>query len=533
MTNNLFDSHSPHARPLYIWMGQIVDEVNWGENEPTTNYGPTDPKGWGKRYKIRVVGRDTQVKDVPDDQLEMAEVLLPVTAGSGLAGSKQTTNLNQGDFVMGFYKDGISGNQPCIIGCLPNNTQTPLFGGDPELGYIPRSGYFGKEETKPVATKDLAQNPVGSIPTAESASVAGSKQATVEKIDQAILGSKSYSIQKPYACDGPSSVISRVRAELSKITSFLNLIRSATAYYTNLITSVPEIFKTTQEIISSFMKLYVDFVRGELLKQVNFGLQFLFDFLPPSLIDTIGKNVDGLLENLHCIFENIMSGFGGLIGSLLEKFVDKFITTSTCAIESFIGDMLSTIVGPVIEGLSEFAGFIDNVLGLVDGALSMYSKITGALGSIFDIFGLILGAINGFTCEPMVKCDMAPEWNIWDGGNKFYTRTPPNFGDSLRVVIGSPTSVCESVPEICGPPAINISGGNGRGASGNAIIGRNGEILAVDVRNTGSNYTAPPGVTVVDSCGTGTGAVLRSRLGNPASTRNGRIRANVNTITRA
>lgn len=149
-----------HGKNEYYWfLAQVVDDSNWQGNINPKLHTRDDVPGWGYRYKIRIVGRDTRTKDTADDQLEMAEVLLPVTAGGGHGGSVQTPNIRQGSFVTGFYKDGQDATEPVITGILFNNSQTNLFGGDPEFGWIPRSGYFGLDGTKPVSTKNIEYRP--------------------------------------------------------------------------------------------------------------------------------------------------------------------------------------------------------------------------------------------------------------------------------------------------------------------------------------------------------------------------------------
>lgn len=154
----MFNNQIQGKNEYYWFLGQIVDEVNWQENINSKIHTRDDVPGWGYRYKIRIFGRDTRTKDVKDNELEMAEVILPVTAGSGHAGSCQTPNLRQGTFVVGFYKDGQDATEPVITGIFSNNSQTRLFSGDPQLGFIPRSGYFGRSGNKSVSTKNILVN---------------------------------------------------------------------------------------------------------------------------------------------------------------------------------------------------------------------------------------------------------------------------------------------------------------------------------------------------------------------------------------
>ena len=127
MTNNLFNSESVGAG-TYWWTGIVVSDVTWKGNQKAEKWSSIDElPGWGARYKVRIFGKHTDVKEkLSDDKLELCEVLYPVTAGSGHAASYQTSNLRQGSVVFGIYKDGIDGNEPLILGCIGNNEQTVL-----------------------------------------------------------------------------------------------------------------------------------------------------------------------------------------------------------------------------------------------------------------------------------------------------------------------------------------------------------------------------------------------------------------------
>ena len=54
----------------------------------------------------------------------MANVVLPVTAGSGHGGYFETPSLAAGSVVTGFFLDGEGGQEPYIDGILPNTNDT-------------------------------------------------------------------------------------------------------------------------------------------------------------------------------------------------------------------------------------------------------------------------------------------------------------------------------------------------------------------------------------------------------------------------
>jgi len=110
------------------WVGQIADDSTWRGNINAGKYPDKNSiPGWGRRYKVRIIGLHDQGEDqIPSDQLPWANVMYPITAGGGQAGAKATPNLRQGNMVFGFFLDGQDQQVPVIMGVLGNNSQTAL-----------------------------------------------------------------------------------------------------------------------------------------------------------------------------------------------------------------------------------------------------------------------------------------------------------------------------------------------------------------------------------------------------------------------
>ena len=110
------------------WIGQIPDDATWRDNINVGKYSKKDgQKGWGRRYKVRIIGiHDKDEETIPSDQLPWANIMYPVTAGSGTANAWQTSQIRQGNFVFGFWMDGPDQQVPVIMGILGNNQQTKL-----------------------------------------------------------------------------------------------------------------------------------------------------------------------------------------------------------------------------------------------------------------------------------------------------------------------------------------------------------------------------------------------------------------------
>ena len=118
-----FDLNAASSLPR--WFGRIVSSQSWQDNIEAAHFDPKDQKGWGYRYRVRYFGLHSgSTQDLPDEQLPMANVILPVTAGSGLGGFIDTPALSAGTIVTGVFLDGMAGQEPYIDGVLINSNNS-------------------------------------------------------------------------------------------------------------------------------------------------------------------------------------------------------------------------------------------------------------------------------------------------------------------------------------------------------------------------------------------------------------------------
>ena len=95
-------------------------------------------KGSGWYYKVRILG-DHGIKDeIPDEQLDYVQSLLPTTAGSGAAYKMRSVRISQGDTVFGI-RGGGKGGKPFILAVFPRTRNTKITDG--KFGTL--SGFFG------------------------------------------------------------------------------------------------------------------------------------------------------------------------------------------------------------------------------------------------------------------------------------------------------------------------------------------------------------------------------------------------------
>ena len=502
--NDLFNPENGGIANLYGWMGQIVDESNWFQNHANKEFKHKlhtrdDVAGFGYRYKVRIFGRDTRAKDVPDDQLEMAEVILPVTAGSGHAGSVQTPNLRQGMYVWGFYKDGMDGTEPIIVGVLPNHSQTRLFGGDPDKAYDPRSGFYGKERILPIATKNINIEGPSSVACAENPQ----NCATICHWDQNKDGNRAFLVPKTFKCDGPNGEVKGIQKTIKFLLALIKRIKKEAGSFLDAVSDLPNdiesILDEFTDLITSLVKSLFRKIRGFVVNKLNGIVSKLIDLVPPNLRPGAVEAQKNATDTIQCVFNKIISRLLQLVKDLLKDVIDKYVNAPLCAVESFVGNILSSTLGELTSGINDALSFIDSVLGPV-GDIADF---------IFDALDFITGILNFLSCDEELDCSMKDEWSFWKGLRLDLEDLSGDFGEKLKEFTNSNKETpCNTSQIPCAPPIPLFADGGGSGLAGNLVIGVAGNILGMDISNPGSGYKTPPKISVYDGCGLGDGAVL-------------------------
>jgi len=178
------------GQDFYWWIGQIADDSTWRDNILAGKYkSPNTIPGWGYRYKVRIMGLHDQTEEtIATEDLPWAQVMYPVTAGTGMASAYQTPNIRQGMFCFGWFMDGKEQEIPIIMGLLGNNAQTPLKTkiGTDDSNFAATSGSAeGAELAEPAARvkhpDDGIRTEKPATPEQEAERAAPSPGATVNK----------------------------------------------------------------------------------------------------------------------------------------------------------------------------------------------------------------------------------------------------------------------------------------------------------------------------------------------------------------
>lgn len=514
----LFNSDSSGVNLMYMWFGQVVDESAWVENNARDDgkhslRSRDDFQGYGYRYKVRIFGRDLEDKDkgTSDEELYMAEVSLPVTAGSGHGGSVQTPNLRQGNYVFGFYKDGVEATEPIIFGLLPNNAQTRLFGGDPDKGFFPRTGFGGQNGADDVATKNLLnEGPDAGNPANES--IGGQYVLDVRDVD-ILKEQRNHYLPKTYACDTKSGgALSAIQRIIKDVQALINKIKAAADSFSGAVSDITNginsLIEEASLLVTDLMKGVIDKMRGFAQNFLSKTLILIQSNLPPNLTPSTNELDQVAIDVLACVFNKIISGLLDAVFGLLSGLLGKAMDTAQCLIEDFMGSLLGGILGPIANAISQIGDLLNTVL---DG-------VSGIMSGIFNALSSLLGLISFLTCDEDADCSAGDGWNFWYGDVSSDIQIP-NLGNIIQLNAFSGgqttgTSAClanSKIPKQAKPPKVKFVGGGGTGGTGNVVVTPEGEIIGVDILDGGTGYTSSPTVILTDD-GPGSGTVLYARL---------------------
>ena len=523
MTDSFFDQESAQSMVMYWWHGVIVDDKYWAgckEDDVSNEHSKihfadsmsgVPKKGWGKRYKVAIVGRHYAVKGNPDeaDLLEMAEVVYPVTAGSGLGGTKQTAALKQGAHVIGFYADGKEGRNPVILGCFGVNEQNEpsIFQDDPPQFFQLRTANKGMcgEKLKPIPEKD--QNlEKDKKPIEANASPQQASQAHKTKVED---GNVKEPIYKPQRCEQPSDIINNIKLLLNKLSYYVNLAKRGASDFASLVEGV---LKSVTRAIAGLTNTLLDRARGYLINLINNGIKDVMNLLPPFLRPGFNLNAQGALSGLACAFNKIKDKVLGVVQNLTQQFVSNYVTAPLCAATSFVGALLGNVIG-------EVNGAVDSAVNAINSILDIGS---GFADGFLNVLDFILDLLGFFECDTdEKKCPDTVQWSFWNGPKdveanveEAVSRKVQNIISEVETVLpgseaGAAANPCNSRQAPCGPPRVQITGGEGSGAQANAVVGVTGAILGLDFSSFGSGYVSEPQIRVIDTCGTGGGAVFQ------------------------
>ena len=534
----LFKRHFVGRDGFIWWIGQIVSEQQWSGNIPAYRTDTTaDHRGFGERYKVRIMGYHTANKqELTDDQLPWASVMYPVTAGNGGAGTWSNAALRQGSFVFGFFLDGEDAQQPVIMGVIGFNEYTALSNRDnSDVAFFPFSGYTLNDTVARYSTTTTKEIPKGTQVNSKSPasnngvqeSVAGHEKKTGADKEQYDEGRKKNPVASPSTCEAVP--LGKIQIEIKNMIAEVEQIKKTANNWeakvskkiNNIEKDIDLAVAKASKFVAESLKWLINEVQKFTTNKINNTLKDTYYLLFPNQRPGLKKAVETANDLIACLFRKIISNLLKMVGNFLLQAVDRFINTPLCAVENFVGALIGKLSGLITSA-------VDAILGPVRAIVGTAFSIAG------DILNFITDLLSFLSCDDPPSCGEVKEWSIWDGAD-----SPPTL--DLNSIISKVESIASTVTQsidpnnfdfdldftdvfdalgscnvgavFCGPPKVEFFGGGGSGASGNAIISSVGDILGVDIITPGSGYTSAPFVRFVDECGNGSGAVGRAILG--------------------
>ena len=513
------------------WIGQIPPIEAWSEQ--------ADGKGWGHRYKVRILGYHPYDDNrLPDDDLPWAGVMMPVTAGSGAANFASSARVRPGDIVIGFFLDGDNAQIPMIMGTFGRSSYVPSS--ESSSPFVPFTGYTTnipkKASTVLSANEETSQSanaqksPVGLSPeqaTKKQEQAAEGKPAEVPDSKQNGKSSSPANTCTDSFADGVTNVLENLLSLTNETTDFLGDVQSAV--------------KKIQNLVNGLVGKMMNALYNKLIPLLQSGLENLYndvfnsvftatkDFAKATLEaigaqKEMGSPVKNLQDNMICVASKVVSGIGETIKQMLESSIMEVVNFGVCAAEQFIGGLVNKVIDSIVSGLSSA---LEGISKILDPAF----KVADFLRSSADV----IKSIGGFlSCEQTNngKCNIVKKWTFGYGAKnrQEINQTFNNIVNHMNNIVNlgeqsSPFTKPDcGKPSDCGPPSLTFFGGSGSGAKGKAILGsfinntpglsevtssitRTASIIGVEITDPGSGYqTAPPLISFEDPCNNGYGA---------------------------
>ena len=474
------------------WIGQIVDDSTWRDNiNPGKYEDKTSIPGWGRRYKVRIIGlHDQGETTIPSDQLPWAQVMYPVTAGGGQTGAMDSTKLRQGNMVFGFFLDGQDQQVPVIMGVLGNNSQTVLAQKnstvedtitDTQPGILAKSGYSEgtnpksgtARETPPDDDLSLEEPPEGTV---SNESADGIQQTTAADSRRQAKCEEKIALMKPDPKEFISSSLKGIQTVIENLTNRIDTILQSLQSYADAITNkvtdaqeaIQNIIQSASREISKFMKPIFDKIQEFALKILNQGFNMIIAALPSSMRFQFKDMVQQLTELMLCMYNKMTGGLKDqIVGSLSDAINPQELLNDVqqavqngdpsvgaptnprvpmCAAEAIVAKVINlnkaeidTSNNAIVNNLNAYLEDMDEMLSGITG---FQSEITNQIN---DIVGSMTGAldftnfkINIFGCELEPTVAESDTYTFCSGGDQTAPPAKPSSKSVEEGIVNNP-----------------------------------------------------------------------------------------------
>ena len=474
------------------WIGQIVDDSTWRDNiNPGKYEDKTSIPGWGRRYKVRIIGlHDQGETTIPSDQLPWAQVMYPVTAGGGQTGAMDSTKLRQGNMVFGFFLDGQERQVPVIMGVLGNNSQTVLAQKnstvadtvtDTQPGILAKSGYSEGTNPKSGTAREVPPDDDLSLEepaegTVSNENADGIQQTTAADSRRQAKCEEKIALMKPDPKEFISSSLKGIQTVIENLTNRIDTILQSLQSYADAITNkitdaqeaIQNIIQSASREISKFMKPIFDKIQEFALKILNQGFNMIIAALPSSMRFQFKDMVQILTELLLCMYNKMTGGLKDqIVGSLLDAInpqellddVNRAVQNGDpnvgaptnprvpmCAAEAIVAKVINlnkeeidSSNNAIVDNLN---AYLEDVNGTLSGITGFQSEITNQIN---DIVGSMTGALdftnfklNIFGCELEPTLAESDTYTFCSGGDQTAPPSKPSSKSVEEGIVNNP-----------------------------------------------------------------------------------------------
>jgi len=521
------------------------------------------------RVKVKVVGYHDNIKD--PNQLPWANILVSPMMASGYGFKEHTHMLEGGESVFGFWMDGEDEQKPCIVGVFYRHKrafdeQPPLKGSAPKD--VNSAGVLASMEQVPtgeqagtnIATKEPIPETTNKSPTYVRDPVTGrltrdvtvrptktNEPSTVKGLGDAAAAHHTFlGIKTTRPTCKKDGAIAEITDALADLTEYLLTVQGYANFYVNGVTNALTDLNAEITLIASkiakIMTGVFDKVRDYLFSLIGDSIKsFIGTTLADELVPIFGEANKETMDTIYCIFENLIKALLTTITELLFALIGNIVNVPICAAEEFMGALMNKLqsdmeqaIGPILDTLNQtLGGALGDVNTIINEALnyigivykfigcdekkcplpSSFSNAYGPTQQERDDANAIFNSMSILNITTSVDENGQTTQTVGglldeasSGVDSIFALTPEEQATADQVaaqVGGCITDVLQ-----CGPPTVEIFGGDGVGGAADAVVNNLGEIIGVNVTDIGFGYSPekPPYVTIQDSCNNGAGA---------------------------
>jgi len=398
-SSSLFDSGYSSILPR--WFGRVEESKTWQDNAVSTTFETrSDIKGWGYRYKVRIVGWHTGNKtDLKPEEMVMANVVLPVTSGSGIGGYGETPSLAAGTMVTGFMMDGMGGQEPYIDGVLGNSqNEVPKKRSEgPTSGFDIYTDLYGPKAKVPDNARLLNDKVLNTFDTYHINTFAWKTQQQDKNVIKPLASTRKCK-KNNSEMKGIQRTIKNLLGDVERIKKDVTKAQGFIADVQSLSNQIQPLLANASSEAASFMKTIMGGVRGYILSTIENGIRDAVPFLFPTQVAKFNQAKSKALDTISCVFGKITKALKSQFESLLRNILDKFINAPLCAVENLIGglidDILNTILSAVNAALTPIIALISAITG----------QALNFVANLFSALDFISGILSFFSCDEEPSC---------------------------------------------------------------------------------------------------------------------------------